>query len=198
MKTDENEMRSEFLIQVPDVPQDSGVAVFNGKALETIGAIVRTEHELVTIVDENPDACFPELKTQAGKLRADLHGHHKTLLKLAVERQQILESIEDPMRKNLLVAASELEKTRARTARALERAGCGAMDQPGAQLNVQAAEARFRHLVENASDVRQARAVADQAQLAVSMLGTALRHCIDVELRQRQRLKSLAKQLLMI
>lgn len=198
MRMNESELRSEFLIQVPDVPQESGVAVFNGKAIETIGAIVRTEHELVTIVDDNPDACFSELATQAGKLRADLHGHHRSLVQHAVERQQILESIEGPLRKNLLATVTELEKTRARIGKALEKAGLGLQNMPSAAVNPPAALIQFNHHVEGSSDVKQARAVADQAHLAVSMLDTALRHCIDVELRQRQRLKAVARSLLMI
>lgn len=198
MTTNEHEMRSEFLIHVPDVPRESGVAEFNDKVIATIRAIVETEYKIEAIVDDHPEATLAELETQVAKLRADLHGHYGTLSKLAVERQVILESIEDSMRKNLHAAVTEQGKTRARIEKALEKAGLGVQSMPSAGVNPPAAMIQFNHQVDKSSDVRQAREIADQAQLAVDMLDEALRECINVELRQRSRLKALTRQLLQV
>ena len=191
-------MHAEFIVNISDLPEESGVQKFNTTVVEVCTRIRQTEVSLTLVADDAENVELLELRKRMASLRASLHADHRELLVASINRQSLLRQLEKPLRTALEVAEASLDKARQKTARALEKAGCGPMDQPNAQFNVQAAEGRFRHSVECSADVRQARETADQAAQNLKEWATLTRDSAGVVTRQRDRLKALTRQLLLI
>jgi hypothetical protein len=191
-------MHAEFIVNIPDLPEGSGVQEFNTSVVEICQRVCQAEAALATIADDAENVELAELRKRMVSTRTTLHADHRALLVASINRQQLLKQLEKPLRITLEAAEATLERSRQKTARALEKAGCGPMDQPNAQFNVQAAEARFRHTVENSADVRAAREMADQAAQNLKEWATLTRDSAGVITRQRDRLKALTRQLLRV
>jgi len=155
-------------LMIPELPvserQLAGIQDFN-KRVSAAAAQVRTEQlDMEELLQKlGPETRLVDLRKQVDIHRERIHGGIRQLANLGKERQEILVELQDCLKENLAQRGKELDTVRVKTGKALERAGQGAADQPAAAVNPGAAEARFQHLIENATPVREARELAEQA-----------------------------------
>lgn len=155
-------------LMIPELPvserQLASIRDFN-KRVTAAATQVRTEQlDMEELLQKlGPETRLVDLRKQVDIHRDRIHGGIRQLANLGKERQEIVAGLQDCLKDNLAQRDKELTTVRAKIGKALERAGQGAADQPAAAVNPGAAEARFQHLIENATPVREARELAEHA-----------------------------------